>query len=243
LKPRHVDRFTGYRYYSTDQLSRLYRILALKDLGFALHQVSDILDGGVTGEQLRGMLLLRRSEQQSQIEEQQARLERLEFRLNLIEKENTMGDYDVVIKEVPAQWVASIREELEKYPSIGALYPEIFAEVDPQSIAGPTIAIWHDPEYKETNVDGEAGVYVKPRASAAGRVKVYELPAQRVASLIHHGSFKALPKAYDAAMRWIEANRYQISGPIREVYLHVNMPVSQDHEGNITELQIPVGQP
>ena len=36
LKPVEVDRFTGYRYYSADQLPRLNRILALKDLGLSL---------------------------------------------------------------------------------------------------------------------------------------------------------------------------------------------------------------
>jgi DNA-binding transcriptional MerR regulator len=36
LKPAEVDRFTGYRYYSVDQLPRLNRILALKDLGLSL---------------------------------------------------------------------------------------------------------------------------------------------------------------------------------------------------------------
>jgi DNA-binding transcriptional MerR regulator len=34
LKPVNVDPFTGYRFYSSDQLPRLNRILALKDLGF-----------------------------------------------------------------------------------------------------------------------------------------------------------------------------------------------------------------
>src|SRR5690348_9109071 len=36
LKPGQVDCATGYRYYSIDQLPRLNRILALKDLGFEL---------------------------------------------------------------------------------------------------------------------------------------------------------------------------------------------------------------
>ncbi|MBM3146155.1 MAG: MerR family transcriptional regulator, partial [Chloroflexi bacterium] len=35
LKPLQVDRFTAYRYYSYEQLPRLNRILALKDLGMA----------------------------------------------------------------------------------------------------------------------------------------------------------------------------------------------------------------
>jgi DNA-binding transcriptional MerR regulator len=33
LKPVEVDRFTGYRYYSAEQLPRLNRIVALKDPG------------------------------------------------------------------------------------------------------------------------------------------------------------------------------------------------------------------
>jgi DNA-binding transcriptional MerR regulator len=40
LKPARVDNFTGYRYYSADQLPRLNRILALKDLGFSLEQIA-----------------------------------------------------------------------------------------------------------------------------------------------------------------------------------------------------------
>ncbi len=40
LKPVEVDRFTGYRYYSADQLPRLNRILSLKDLGLSLEQIA-----------------------------------------------------------------------------------------------------------------------------------------------------------------------------------------------------------
>ena len=40
LKPVEVDRFTAYRYYSVDQLPRLNRILALKDLGFSLEHIA-----------------------------------------------------------------------------------------------------------------------------------------------------------------------------------------------------------
>ncbi len=43
LRPGEIDRFTGYRYYSADQLHRLNRILALKivsqiAIGRAAHQ-------------------------------------------------------------------------------------------------------------------------------------------------------------------------------------------------------------
>ncbi|MGH9694150.1 MAG: MerR family transcriptional regulator, partial [Bryobacteraceae bacterium] len=41
LSPAHVDPETGYRYYSASQLSRLHRILALKDFGFSRSRISD----------------------------------------------------------------------------------------------------------------------------------------------------------------------------------------------------------
>ncbi|HRE27216.1 MAG TPA: MerR family transcriptional regulator, partial [Anaerolineales bacterium] len=39
LKPVVVDTFTSYRYYEFNQLPRLYRILALKDLGLSLEEI------------------------------------------------------------------------------------------------------------------------------------------------------------------------------------------------------------
>lgn len=43
LVPESIDDFTGYRYYSAAQLSLAGRINALKDMGFSLSSVSEIL--------------------------------------------------------------------------------------------------------------------------------------------------------------------------------------------------------
>jgi DNA-binding transcriptional MerR regulator len=64
LEPVHVDDFTGYRHYDYEyeQMTHLYSILALKDLGFSLEQIGQLLDNGLSAEQMRGMLILRQSE-------------------------------------------------------------------------------------------------------------------------------------------------------------------------------------
>jgi DNA-binding transcriptional MerR regulator len=54
LEPAQVDSFTGYRYYSLDQLPRLNRILALKDLGLALEQIARLLDEDISSDEIRG---------------------------------------------------------------------------------------------------------------------------------------------------------------------------------------------
>src|SRR5690242_1092412 len=92
LRPAYVDPSTGYRSYDLDQLPRLNRLVALKQLGFTLDQVAAMLDDTVGAEQLRGMLRLRRAELQDQIAADVARLAGVEARLRTIEKENAMSD-------------------------------------------------------------------------------------------------------------------------------------------------------
>jgi DNA-binding transcriptional MerR regulator len=175
LKPARVDDATGYRYYSAAQLPRIYRLLALKDLGFPLDQIGALLEEGITIEQLRGMLRLRRAEQQDHVRDEQERLARIDARLMLIEKEERMTT-DVVIKEISPQWIASVRDVIPSYPDVGRLYPEVYAGLVSQAAGGIAVALWHDNEYKERDVDAEAGVYIEGSMSPGGRVRVYELP-------------------------------------------------------------------
>ncbi|MCZ7671816.1 MAG: MerR family transcriptional regulator [Chloroflexi bacterium] len=90
LKPAWIDRFTGYRYYAQEQIPRLNRIMALKDLGFTLEQTGRILQNELTVAELRGMLRLKCAELEQRIEEDQERLTRVETRLDQIENE---GDF------------------------------------------------------------------------------------------------------------------------------------------------------
>jgi DNA-binding transcriptional MerR regulator len=63
LKPAQVDRLSAYRFYAVEQLPRLNRILALKDLGLSLEQVGRLLDGeDPQASELRVTLAMRRAQ-------------------------------------------------------------------------------------------------------------------------------------------------------------------------------------
>jgi DNA-binding transcriptional MerR regulator len=94
LKPAQVDDFTGYRFYTISQLSRLNRILALKDLGLSLEQIGRILTGELSAAELRGMLRLRQSQLQEEVKVVEEMLDRVEARLQIIEMENMMPNYE-----------------------------------------------------------------------------------------------------------------------------------------------------
>jgi DNA-binding transcriptional MerR regulator len=84
LKPNELDPDTGYRYYSFDQLARLNRILALKELGFPLEQIAHLLEEHLSLEQLRGMFTLKQAQTQQLIDIEQSRLTRIAARLSYI---------------------------------------------------------------------------------------------------------------------------------------------------------------
>jgi DNA-binding transcriptional MerR regulator len=107
LAPARVDRFTEHRYYTAEQLVRLNRILALKDLGLSLAQIKLVLQNAVSVEQLRGMLALRRAEIADQLEATRAQMDRVEARLKLMELEENMSNFDAIVKTVEPMWVAS----------------------------------------------------------------------------------------------------------------------------------------
>ena len=44
LKPGYVDKFTGYRYYTSDQLVILHKIITLKQMGLSLTEIKEVLD-------------------------------------------------------------------------------------------------------------------------------------------------------------------------------------------------------
>lgn len=249
LKPLHVDRFSGYRYYSFSQLPRLNRILALKGLGFSLEQIGLVLDEGLTPEQMRGMLRLRHAQISQQLTEVQSQLTEVESRLRQIEREEQISTYDVILKQVEPQLVASVRTILPERAEIGALFSEVYDALGAHVLkalgpnpgeAGQTLVMWYDTEFKETDFDGAAAFFVRCRVPDNGRMRVHELPAATIASTIHHGSYEAIGDAHAAVLAWVEANGYTIAGADREVYLYNKAPIRRDDPSYITEIQYPV---
>lgn len=242
LKPSYVDDFTGFRYYSQAQMPRLNRIVALKDLGFSLAQIATLLEEDVPTVQLEGMLQLRRAEVQQLIEAEQARLDRIEARLSLIQQEKEMSDSNVTLKEDPARLIASLRRTLHN-PSAEneAVIPDLVKHLQahsPATAEGETVAgmfqhlrqhlkehghtasqvllLAHDRDFREDTADVEAVAILNEPVVESDQVRVSELPATLLACAPHTGSLASFLAAYQSLSKWIEQNGYAISGPTRD---------------------------
>lgn len=245
LEPHHIDTFTGYRYYSLDQLARLNRILALKDLGLSLEQIRLILTEALPASEMRGMLRLKESEMQAQLAAQQAQLDRVRARLRIIEQENqTMLPQEVVLKAIEPITVLSRREIAPTPNHIAMLMTELANAVMPKGIqiVSAPFLVYHDDEYKSTDVDMEVafpvarGSHLTIELDAGRQATTHELPAvPQAACVLHEGDYSGLEEAYAALGKWIEANGYRIAGPAREVYLR-----PPGEQVPLTEIQFPV---
>jgi effector-binding domain-containing protein len=243
FKPISVDESTGYRYYSARQLPRLYRLLACKDLGFSLEQIGLMLDASISVSQIEEMLRLKQTELQQHIALEQSRLARVAAKLRQIERENNMSDYEVLLKKVPAMQIASIREILPNYPAISRLYAELYNFLDKNQSKswGYCGAVWHDTEYKEKDVDGEAFIIIDETIDRDDRVKIYELPSvETMACIVYRGSYNGIDRPYAAMLEWIENNSYKIIAPNREIYIEGGEQL--DEESYITEIQFTVAK-
>jgi len=256
LKPAHTDKFTGYRYYSIEQLQQLNRILALKDLGFSLEEIAKLSEQYLPPERLRRMLQAKRDELHQLVREEHERLQRVEARLKIIEQENIMAHYDVVLKQVDPQLVASVREVIPHSELIGATFARIFDEVYEHiqrhngHLAGPGFDLWYDPWHdsepknpkdRQQDLSVEAAVPIVAPMPENERVKIYEIPGvDTMACVLHHGSFDGFPHAYGAVLTWVETNGYRVIGPYREVYLHYER--NGDEGKYVTEIQFPVAK-
>lgn len=247
FRPARVDTSTGYRLYALDQLPTLNRILAMRDLGFSLEQVAALVDAPASSAaMIREMLVAKRAELHARIAEEQGRLARVEARLRLIEQEEQTMPADVIVKDVPPRTVATARETVGDISEIGNRLRFLFEHVAHAvhthgwRVTGPPIALYHNPEYTERDLDTEAGLLVD--APTTGNtppppntpVAVRTLPGGTVASLVFRGPYDQVSVAYAALGAWIGANGYRITGPVCEMYL--SMPDATSREA-VTELQ------
>lgn len=242
LKPAHIDTFTGYRYYAISQLSRLNRILALKDLGLSLDQIGRILTGELSAEDLRSMLHLRRSQLQKEVRAVEEMLARVEARLHIIEMEKAMPDYEVVIKHVEPMLVASRRLIIPTNDQVPELLGAAFNEVGRYlhhhkgEINGPTLALWHSTPDDLTNEDVEALFPIAKPIPESDQIKVYDLPGeQEVAAVVHQGDFEEFTEGHAALKHWLEANGFRLNGAYREIYHDL-----KDRSQATVEVQLPI---
>jgi DNA-binding transcriptional MerR regulator/effector-binding domain-containing protein len=253
LKPSIVDAASGYRFYSAEQLSRLNRILVLKQLGLTLEQIAKVMEDSISAQQLRGMLLIRRAELEQALEEEAERLRQVETRIAQIDVEGQLTADDVMIRSEPATSFLSVRQTVPSFLAAREILGQLARTVPgrvPAARLGHLAGIAHSPEFEPDALDVELGYFFDGDVDDGGggitlpdgsALSVRNLPAvERMAVCVRIGLPEHAHLVTAKIARFVEANGYVLSGPSREVFLQPPRP-DRMHE-SVVEMQFPIAR-
>jgi DNA-binding transcriptional MerR regulator len=241
LRPAAVDADTGYRYYSHAQAWDAERIRVLRSVEMPLDEIRAVLCER-DPVAVRARLEQHRHDLETRIAGYRDALAHLD---HLIAEETGDMQYDVRVREDRAQPIVSLRDRtsLAQMASFwGSAYGEVFRAIAEQGArpAGPPFSIYHDPEFRDDDIDVEVGVPVDEAVVPGGRLVGRTLDGGPVAYTLHVGSYEEIGAAYRAVSGWIQAHGHTMSGAPREVYL-VGPGQAPDPSGYRTEIVWPLG--
>lgn len=240
LKPSFTDKFTNYRYYTTEQLYPLQQILAFKQAGFSIEEIKYVL----SGKNIEKLL----NEKETVLKQEHAYAEEKLLRLTSIKKnylEKRTMDYQAIIKQLPEYIVYYKQFVAKNYTDYGSIIPKIgmaISKANPDlKCVKPSFCYVEglDGEYKEENVRAEYVEAVEKVGIEVDGIKFKKLPKTIVAAVMLKGSYENISSVYAYLVSWIEINGYEIAGNGREQYIDGcwNKDTPDEY---LTEIQIPI---
>jgi effector-binding domain-containing protein len=254
LIPLSIDKFTGYRRYDASQLVTVNKILALKDAGFSLDEIANVLKNDVSVTLLLDMLENKAKSLEAALSDEYSRLERLHTNIFMIKNGGIPQMNEISIKKIEPILIASIRKIFPKKgfdENLEKMWPAVNSYIEEQGVRRtiPCLMLYHlgwwdlkqcNFKYDDQNLDVEVAEPVTKSFVGNGEVHVYELPSvEKMACIVHHGSFSTISKTFDMLFEWMKQNSYQADGPIREIY-HKGDWATNNPDEYITEVQVPI---
>ncbi|WP_085834299.1 MerR family transcriptional regulator [Clostridium merdae] len=243
LMPQSIDSSTGYRYYNEAQLVTANRIQALKEMGFGLSVIAEIMKTYQDSAAFVQYLLLKKAEILEEEKKVSRQLLLLDSAIKRLGKDENAMEYTVVCKELPERYVASLRKVIPAYDKEGILWELLGKELAAQKVQQTNdrnaLAIFHDKEHMDANPDVEIQISVKGTYQSTEQVVFKTVPAMEFASATFQGGYEQIREVNQEVANWIRDNGYDFAGPMFSIY-HVSPSESQNPDEWITEMCFPI---
>lgn len=243
LKPKVVDKWTGYRYYDEAQLIAAGKIQMLKDLGFGLSMIKELLVDSENSDKIGNFLKAKQEDLITEESELREQIKLIDNAIKNLKKEGDFMNYIVNFKTIPELYVASVRKIIPEYTAEGTLWSILTKELQKQKCKEDSpcyaISVYHDKEYVENNADVEVRFAVTGSYKDTEEVKFKTVPSVKVASCLFKGAYGQIPAVNEAIARWTNENGYEFNEAAFWIY-HKGPHETQNSEEFITEVCFPV---
>ncbi|MDO5435605.1 MAG: MerR family transcriptional regulator [Clostridia bacterium] len=236
LIPSAVDEWTGYRSYETYQLEDAARIKAYRQLGLTIEEIRAIQNGADYRQVFA-----------AKVEEMNRQKAEIDVRLSIMKHmmEDDHMKYQTTVKEIPAAIVYYTEVRVKHFSDMMQIIPELGAECmqlnpDIKCTEPPyEFCEYLDDEHRETDILIRHNEAVDRIGHESERIRFREVPAVRVLSIYHKGSYDEIGEAYAYLMKYAEENGYQIAGLSRECYID-GVWNKESVADWLTEIQLPI---
>ncbi|WP_202710769.1 MerR family transcriptional regulator [Sporosalibacterium faouarense] len=241
FKPKKIDKFTGYRYYSASQMPELIKIVTLRDVGFTISEISRLIkvrdDQDFIKELKRKQLEIKDT-----ITVEEKKISDIDKIISNLGKEMYTMNYEIIIKEIPSYKVVSVRGIVDSYSNEVNLWEKLgkFAQGSQLQPNGAPFAIYHDGEHKDSNIDIEVVMPVDELQDSKGEFVFREVEAiPTMATILYKGPYENIDEAFYFLANWIEDSKYESYGNARQISIKGawNEPNPDNY---LVEIQIPV---
>lgn len=238
FKPAHVDPNNKYRYYTAQQIDYLDTILIMKEMGFSLAEIQEHMKNYTIDTSL---VALRK--QLTVIDQQIKHLQLIRNRLaHRCEQMENVKEYldesrDVRIKEVDKQYLlAADVDEPRSFREISIATKKCFSQAMSDEL----------PIFFQTGVIVPYENILAGRFTEASRAflpiektkkakNIVALPAGRVVSIYHYGTYESVERSYRMILEYCDTNKLAIISDSYEFCINDYISSGDENE-YITEI-------
>ena len=237
IKPIHINQENSYRYYDLNQTREMNLISKLKQYGFSLEKISDLI--------YSKDLDILKQEMKKKKDEMIKSLYNQEYVIKCIEKDIfklersidiMKNNYEIKLTNTETMNIVSLRKNMG-LKDFEQTFNELFELIgkNKYTICGVPLAIYHDEEFNPENTDIETGMTIKESEGE----NIRRLEGGLCCYTTHIGVYDDFTPAYSALGAWIEENGYEYTAPPYEKYVRgyeQNIPP----EEYVTEIYFPI---
>jgi len=216
LMPVKVDIMSGYRYYDQNSFERVGAIISLKELGFTLKEIQEILKNCSTESDLQSFIKSKIKEIRSEM----AKLKSIESQLRVFEKQITEKpiEFDTGIEEfyLSMPHCAALKV-IGTYDKIGIGIRTLYKKAA-RYIKGAPYAFYYDMEYRETDAKMDAVIELKKKVITDG-LEYRSIESRKAVKLIHKGPYGTQGSSYIRLFEYCRESGYSPVSPIIEHFI------------------------
>lgn len=252
LPPYYVDPRSGYRYYAAVQIPLLTKILNLREVGFALSEIADLLDNMTEARVIRDAIDAQRSRLLAERALIEARLKVVDALAQSVDESGPGGLSRVRLTISEPQPAYTIRQRVD---GLGEPVTQMFEQAEAEVAAHGARArrspflLFHSGRAEGGDLDLEVCIPVKERAEETLAART--VPGEDLScSVIYTGPYDQTEPLRRRLTRWLADSGLQPRGPLREIYHRFgareegySLPkhvLAADASDFVTELQIGV---